>query len=175
MAAPTLPDLGSLYESTPPEDRDDLEATLQGAVAWVERHCGPFAVSRAFSKVVMTGGGAVRLGLPALRTVTSVTTAQSKAIGIQQVDTSRGVVVIDATSVQPLTFVGTQGYPSGEPDEMRLAAVLLAKHRWTHREGLNTSRRPDGYSSAPLNGYAVPNAVRDLVREVQRLSLRRTA
>jgi hypothetical protein len=162
VAAPTVPDLGLTVGE---QDQARLEQTLAGAVAYVARHCGPFATSAAWTKTVITAGGPVMLRVPALLAVSSAVAA-GVTVPVLEVDPLDSSCVLPRGRRQAVTFTGTQGHPGGEPEQMRLAAIALAQHWWLHREGLTAPRRPDGYTPAPLSGYGVPRAVKELMRSV---------
>lgn len=163
MAAPLVTDLGIEVAQ---EDGERLQDTLDGAVLWVVRRCGPFAASAPWSKAIPTRGGLVLLRVPALLTVSSATAPVRGALTVREVDPLVSSCVVGWLSHEVVTFAGTHGHPNGVPDEMRLAAILLAQHRWEYRDGLSQARRPDGYSPSALRGYDIPHAVRDLVRAV---------
>lgn len=165
MAAPTVGDLGAFVDTLPPADLLALESTLKSAISWVEKHAGPFGTPRSWSRTIRTGGGVVRLGVPALLSVSSITTATATTVAFDadSVDPATSTVAVYPVSPKPLTFTGLHGYPTGEPGEMTEAVLALARHWWSARSGTDTPRRPDGYVAPQLKGYAVPSAVRQLV------------
>jgi hypothetical protein len=163
VAAPTPIDLPLEVE---PVDRDRLQATLDGAIAWVVRRCGPFATSAEWSRVIVTCGGVVPLRVPALLTVTSAVPYSGPSLTVVSVDPEGSLCTIPRVRPQRVTFAGTHGHPGGEPEEMRHAAIALTVHRWLNRQGLAVPRRPDGFDRNAVRPYDVPNEVRQLVRAV---------
>lgn len=154
---------------------DDAEAqrVLDAAEAWVGDYIGT-PLGGGFRTLRARSSGGWALLLPAARLASVVTLTDPRGLDATALlrpecnDLAAGIIGLPYSRSGTWTVGVTFDDPSGEPD-VRLAALIVAKHLWETQRGagMGESARPGfgqvAEAQGPLLGFAIPNRARDLL------------